>query len=179
MVQAKVVFSALSVGFLVACTDAPPANPMCRVVKTETPAPAANAGCIVRVGNTILALTHLYSQKYDVPGGTSAGADESAQCTAHRETWEETGFNVEVGALLGVSEHGLQFYACELDDDFDGLITDFPVPSWSKTEVNGIQLVDPFVTLPNEWRYPEQLILYRDMFNVLNNKKAEPIDPTS
>lgn len=123
----------------------------------------------------MLALTHLYSQKYDVPGGTSAGENESAQCTAHRETWEETGFNVEVGALLGISEQGFHLYACELDDDFDGLITDFPVPKWSKTEVDTIELVDPFVTTPNEWRFPEQLILYRGMFNqIAQNNKAEP-----
>ncbi|MCY7296071.1 NUDIX hydrolase [Alteromonas sp. a30] len=159
--------------YITACSYAPPSSPMCRIAKGQQEAPPANAGCIVRVKKRILAITHFYSGKFDLPAGTSADSDESAQCTAHRETWEETGFNVEVGTLLGIADSGMHFFACELDDDFDGLITEFPVPAWSETEVNAIRLINPFSTTPSEWRFPDQLIKIRDAFNKLGEIQSK------
>lgn len=144
-----------------------PSPPMCRIDKTHFEAVPGNAGCIIRVGKTFLTITHRLTRKYDIPGGRSNGETESAQCTAHRETWEETGFNVEVGPLLGVNENRFRYYGCTLDDDFDGKILDFPLPEWAENEVVAIQFVDLFDTQHFHWRYPDQLILLRDMFNKL------------
>lgn len=142
-----------------------PSPPMCRINKAHFEAVPGNAGCVIKVGKTILTITHRDSEKYDVPGGRSNGETESAQCTAHRETWEETGFNVEVGELLGINEDRFRYYACTLDDDFGGKIFTFPLPDWAEREVIGIQLVDVFDTQHFHWRFPDQLILLRDMFN--------------
>ena len=132
------------------------------------PLPPANAGCLIKFEKDIIALTHRVSGKLDVPGGTSDG-DESAQCTAHREVWEETGFNVEVRELLGVNENGFHVFHCAFDAGFaDSDITTFPVPSWSAAEVSAIQRVNPYQTEASEWRFPDQLVWVRDMYTQIN-----------
>src|SRR5690606_32082707 len=112
----------------------------------------------------MITIEHRLTGKLDIPGGTSEG-DESAQCTAHRETWQETGFNVKVGKLLGVKDNGFRFYQCQLSGDFTGELKQFSVPDWSANEVTAIQLKDPFVTRDTDWRYPDELIEIRGMFN--------------
>ena len=112
----------------------------------------------------MVVLTHRQSGKLDIPGGT-ANADESAQCTAHRETFEETGFNVEVGKHLGTNQRDFHFFACTLAGDFTGELQRFPVPYWSETEVSAIMLKDPFATRANAWRFQDQLVPLRAMFN--------------
>ncbi|GAC15404.1 hypothetical protein GLIP_2783 [Aliiglaciecola lipolytica E3] len=99
-----------------------------------------------------------------MPGGTSDTV-ESAKCTAHRETWEETGFNVEVGQWLGTNQNGMRFYECKLAGNFSADMTEFPVPDWAQVEVSTIQLVDPFATEANQWRFPQQMTAIREMFN--------------
>ncbi|UAA38054.1 NUDIX domain-containing protein [Paraneptunicella aestuarii] len=143
---------------------------MCRINQDFYEDISSNAGCIVRVGDRILSLTNRKSSKFDIPGGNMI-VGESAQCTAHRETWEETGFNVEVGEYLGTSPKGFRFYACELDDDFGGKVQKFPVPDWAQFEVVSIQLVDPFITSPKEWRFPDQVVQIRDMFNHIGSEE--------
>ena len=56
----------------------------------------ANAGCLILHEDKVLLITHRWGGKLGVPGGTRE-ADELAQCTAHRETLEETGLAVTVG----------------------------------------------------------------------------------
>ena len=144
-----------------------PSPPMCRIDKAHLETVTGDAGCIIRSGKALLTITHRLSHKYAIPGGKSSGARESAQCTAHRETWEKTGFNVEVGPLLGINQDRFRYYACELDDDFDGEVLAFPTPDWTEDDVEGIQLIDPFDTQHFNWHFPDQLILLRDMFNDL------------
>lgn len=146
------------------CSGEYPADPVCRVNSQYQESIQANAGCLIRVGNQLVTIGHRLSGKLDIPGGTQTG-DESAQCTAHRETWQETGFNVEVGQLLGVQENGFRFYQCTLAGDFTGEIKQFPVPDWASTEVTAIELKDPFVTRDTDWRYPDELVEIRGMFN--------------
>ena len=150
-----------------------PFTPMCRIDKNHFEAVPGNAGCIIRVGKHFLTITHRLTRKYDVPGGRSNGETESAQCTAHRETWEETGFNVEVGALLGINENRFRYYACTLDDDFDGKIVNFPLPDWAENEVTAIQFVNVFDTQHFHWRYPDQLVFLRDLFNKLGKMQKQ------
>lgn len=166
----------ISMSCVISCSQDKPSQPMCRVIKDHYENLSGNAGCVIRVGKDILALTHRASGKLDIPGGTSDGEQESAQCTAHRETWEETGFNVEVGQLLGSNDNGFRYYACTLDDDFGGEIQSFPVPEWASIEVKAIQLKNPFVTIPNDWRFPDQLIDMRDMFNQMGSEQEHNHD---
>lgn len=147
-----------------ACAPKPPASPMCRVDSRFEEEISANAGCIIRVNDKLLTVTHKHSGKLDIPGGTSTGT-ENAQCTAHRETWEETGFNVEVGILLGENENGFRYYDCQLAGNFVGDITEFPVPQWSQSEVRAISLHDPYLLNDSQWRFTNRLVNLRDMFN--------------
>lgn len=163
----------LSVLIVIGCTPDIPSAPICRIKATQLDPHEGNAGCIIRVGQRVLTIKHKYTNKLDIPGGKSNDG-ESAQCTAHRETWEETGFNVEVGELLGQRENGFRFYQCQLDDDFGGEVTNFPVPEWSENEVKGIQLVEPFSTTHKDWRFPDQLTKYRSMFVTAGKTTQEP-----
>lgn len=145
-----------------------PSTPFCRV-KSDIQLPVsakmpANAACIIRLDGKLLTITHRLSGKYDVPGGTSDHT-ETPQCTAHRETWEETGFNVEVGEQLGLNKNGMQYYSCILSGNFSGELQTFPVPEWSKSEVESIQLIDPFAIKDKQWRFENRLVQLRRMFN--------------
>ena len=162
--QKKYLVPVTLLGFLSACTGAPPATPTCRVAETHKDEASGNAGCFVRVGDKLLTIGHVRTGRLDTPGGT-ADEGETAQCTAHRETFEETGFNVEVGQLLGVADNGFRFYECHLAQDVGPDIERFPVPEWSGVEVGYIKLTDPFDTLASEWRYPKRHLENLDMFN--------------
>ncbi|GAB2692825.1 hypothetical protein GCM10027170_25740 [Aliiglaciecola aliphaticivorans] len=124
------------------------------------------------MGDKLVTITQRLSGKLDLPGGTSDTL-ESAKCTAHRETWEETGFNVEVQQWLGTSNNGMRFYECHLAANFDGSFTEFPVPDWANIEVASIQLVDPFTTEFNQWRYPQELTQIRQMFNKVKDSSIQ------
>ena len=156
-----------------------PSPPMCRIDKTYLETVTGSAGCIIRSGKALLTITHRLSHKYAIPGGKSNGETESAQCTAHRKTWEKTGFNVEIGPLLGINEDQFRYYACELDDDFDGEMLTFPTPDWTEDKVESIQLIDPFDTQHFHWRFPDRLILLRDMFNDLGKIQHQSTQQTA
>lgn len=162
-----------SVG-LMGCNQDAPSSPMCRVSAEASQAQTPqNAACVIRIGTKLLTITHSLSGKLDLPGG-SAQAQESPQCTAHRETWEETGFNVEVGELLQQSESGFQFYACYADQAFSGELQEFPVLDWFNPEVQSVQLIDPFITEPRAWRYQDELVLIRNAFVALPKPPKSP-----
>lgn len=151
-------------GLLAGCYQAPPSSPMCRVDTPSAENISAPAGCVIRMGDRLLTIRHKGSGKLDIPGGNPKSG-ESPKCTAHRETWEETGFNVEVQQYLGTNENGFHYYACEVAGGFDSQRTEYPVPYWSEDEVTGIQLVDPFVIGDKDWRFENRLVPLRERFN--------------
>lgn len=164
MLNRLVIYLSISAVGLIGCSQEPPSDPACRVKEQEKPKTIANAACIIRLDGKLLTVTHRLTGRFDVPGGTSDGI-ESSQCTAHREVWEETGFNVEVGEWLGSSKHGMRFYGCKLAGQFSGELTTFDLPNWSKAEIDSIQLLDPFSISNKDWRFPNQLPQIREMFN--------------
>ncbi len=148
---------------LFSCDSNPPSQPVCRLHSDHINySSTGNAGCIVPIGDKVLALVHRDTGKYDTPGGLAVPG-EMSQCTAHRLTWEETGFNVEVSKLLGVANNGFKFYQCQLPQDSGVGLVEFPVPGWAQNKVSKIILVDPYETGINDWRYPDQLMEIRDM----------------
>ncbi|MDM7861729.1 NUDIX hydrolase [Alteromonas sp. ASW11-36] len=154
----------ICVFLLVACSEAPPLPPHCRV-QIEAPLPNNQpSACIITAANKLLVIGHRLSGRLDVPGGGGV-AHESAACTAHRETFEETGLNTEVTALLGITESGLYLFACQ---QTGGLTPDkypqLPVPGWSSTEVTHIEWVDPYILTHDDWRYPDQLVEIKDAY---------------
>ncbi len=94
--------------FLQACgSTSPPPCPF----KGE-PDTAPSAGCLAIVHGRLL-LVENRAGKVSPPGG-KANASESAQCTAHRETWEETGLDLIPGALVATFDTGFNLYYCEI-----------------------------------------------------------------
>jgi len=74
----------------------------------------AHAGCFVVRGGRLLATKLTYDgRRYDIPGGQTNWR-EPARCTAHRETLEETGYNVAPRELLAVVRNNFHLYRCEL-----------------------------------------------------------------
>ena len=70
-----------------------------------------SAGCLV-VDNSELLLVQIRDGTYGPPGG-SVDSNESAQCAAERETWEETGVQVSAGELGSEFDNGFRLYWCE------------------------------------------------------------------
>jgi 8-oxo-dGTP pyrophosphatase MutT (NUDIX family) len=101
-----VLFAASSV---TACSTKQPPCPD----QADTPA-AASAGCLVLKQHQLLMVID-QTGKLSVPGGSSNGT-ESPPCTAHRETWEETGLLVQPEKLVRVFENGFHLYHCTLPD---------------------------------------------------------------
>lgn len=136
-------------------------QPPCRTA-VEAPDFAFAAGCLVRDGERMLAVRHRFGGKLGFPGGR-AGSGESAQCVAHRETWEETGVDVVVHEMLKRFGNGFALYRCE---PVDSAAATMEVPASGGNEVTAVLWIDPRDTRPEDWRFPrdhpEVLKLLRD-----------------
>ena len=120
----------------------------------------ANAGCLILNGERVLLLTHRWSGKLGVPGGTREDA-ELAQCTAARETHEETGLAVRVGRRLQVMKNGFHLYRCYPQSE--ALPETLPVPASGFTEVRALGWHDLEALEQDQWRFPYQFELFRDV----------------
>lgn len=102
----------------------------------------------------MLLVRHRIGGRWGLPGGRRARR-ETSQCTAHRETWEETGRLVEVGRLTGRTRSTL-FYACRLAGETP-VAEGWGQPWTSRLEITDVQWqpIDELHDL--EWRYEEQL----------------------
>ena len=148
------------------CTVDKPGDSMCRVNAQHTEEIVGGAACLIRIQDQLLVTLEHASNKYALPGGKSKN-NESAQCTAHRQTWAKTGFNVLVGEYLGMGNDGFRYYQCTSGGNFVGQIQSFPVPEWAHANVDEILLINPLESKPNEWADHSQLITIRDMFDRL------------
>lgn len=111
----------------------------------------------------MLFIQHRLSARLDVPGG-GRQENEALPCTAHRETWEETGLNVEVGPEAGRTSQGMVLYLCKQEAGLDALPDSFDAPDWASTEVSGLRKRDPFVLHADDLRFADDLIPFRDAF---------------
>ena len=157
--------------WLSACTDPMPERPFCRQsVDTESVAGLSvvtsnnePSACVIRDGRYLLVVEHRLSGKYDLPAG-QADAEESPACTAHRETFEETGLNVKVIRYVGQSHTGLRFFHCEQQAGFAAPHSAPPAPFWQSHEVSNVVWVDPYEISHKQWRFPDQLVEVRAAF---------------
>ena len=111
----------------------------------------ANAGCLIVQHDKVLLLTHRWGGKLGVPGGTLEEG-ELAQCTAWRETREETGLAVTVGERLAVMSNGFHLYRCYPERAMDtGMAV--PVPHSGMTEVTAIDWYPLSALRREQWRF--------------------------
>ncbi|MBJ2128177.1 NUDIX hydrolase [Alteromonas sp. IB21] len=156
---------------LFSCTGSEPSKPMCRfssevlarldALQTNSASEVTAAACLIKVDKKVLLIRHRLSNKLDFPGGGLANS-ESPACAAHRETWEETGFNVEVSQYLATTKNGLALFGCALDAGVETFPDAFDAPPWAKLEVKGLEKVDPFSIDEKSMRFADDLIPLRD-----------------
>jgi len=73
-----------------------------------------HAGCfVVHKGRLLTEKLTYDGMRYDIPGGQTDWK-EPARCTAHREVFEETGYNVAPREMLAVVRNNFRIYRCEL-----------------------------------------------------------------
>ncbi len=109
---------------------------------------APSAGCLAYVHGRVLVVE---SSKGGVtPPGGKTRAGESAQCAAHRETWEETGLDLLPGRLLHVFDTGFHLYYCEIHAGTGAVVLGPPreVKGWFWLPVEEFDRV--------QWRFPHQ-----------------------
>ncbi len=126
--------------------------PECRIAPGSESTRQGNAGCIIKIDDKMLIVRHRKTGKLSPPAGT-AKEGETAQCTAHRETWEETSVEVRVGRLLNSFDDQFHLFHCLAADE----VTELLVPEAFKSEISEILLLNPTLLSNDEWRFPEQL----------------------
>lgn len=127
---------------------------------------AGAAGCLVKFQNRLLVVRYLHNGKLGVPAGF-AGYRETAQCTAHRETWEETGLEVVVGPLLNAYSNGFYLYRCNPAKTDLKINATLLVPPAGRNEISEGHWIDPHTTSQDEWRFPEEYPILLKMFDSL------------
>lgn len=159
---------------LFGCTPSSPSAPFCRTAAESLTVDSSTTGaaCLIRTENSVLLIRHRLTGKLDFPaGGRNEG--ESLQCTAHREAWEETGFNVEVGEQLATTASGMPIFNCTADESLARLPATFDAPDWAALEVIQLEKTDPFLLNKNALRFADDLIPLRDAY-VKAGKQAKP-----
>ena len=111
-------------------------------------------------------INHRLTGRLDLPGGRSDGT-ESAQCTAHRETWEETGLDVAVGKLLLEFENSL-LYECTVPETAFRDTTE-STSLLARLEVTEVTWANLHELSPRRWRYRGQL---RQLRRVLDERRG-------
>ena len=107
---------------------------------------APSAGCLVVHENQLLLMEG--RSGFGPPGG-AAEADESAQCAAERETFEESGVEVVAGELAATFDNGFHLYWC----DSVGI----PEPEIQRPlEVSSVGFYSHEQFPDLRWRYPQQ-----------------------
>ena len=118
---------------------------------------ALSAGCLAVVHGRVLVVD---SRKGGLtPPGGKTMPGESAQCAAHRETFEETGLDLMPRKLLKVFDTGFHLYYCEIHAG-SGLIE----PGAAVEVRRGFWLsLEEFDDV--QWRYPGQGEALRELIN--------------
>ena len=161
--RASPIAAALAVGLtsLTGCAEAPP----CSIVAELKDSRRGDSGCLVATNAAVLVIRHRLGGQLGIPGGAAAPG-ESAQCTAHRETWEETGLDVRVGRFLGRLDTGFLVYQCDAGAP-PPRARQLAVPPAALAEVTGIFWADPADLRAGDWRFPDQLPAIRAMLESL------------
>jgi len=129
--------------------------PKCEIDPAHIDNGVGKAGCFVQVGSKVLMVRQL-SGKLNTPGGRGK-KKESAQCTAHRETWEEAGVEVRVGKRLKKYKSGFFLFRCQLVKQPSFQEDNLPVPIFAFGEITEVKLIDLAKLKKKQLRFPKQL----------------------
>jgi 8-oxo-dGTP diphosphatase len=132
------------------CADSAPACPF-----AGTGHSAASAGCFLASSEGLLVVQGM-NGKLSPPGGSSVPG-ELAQCTAFRETLEETGLRLQPRELLRIFETGFHLYRCERD----GQSGEIDPPLYWEVRAAFYLPVDQFDDY--EWRFPNQQLVLKTL----------------
>lgn len=148
--------------------------PDCRIAPGLESQLQGNAGCIIKIDNKMLIVRHQKTGKLSPPAGT-ANKGETAQCTAHRETWEETGVEVTVGKLLKEFDNQFYLFHCTVVNQAIIRIPkdQLPIPMDRTDEVGEVLFTNPTLLSDDSWRFPEHLPDIRDTFQNIVNQHGE------
>lgn len=140
-----------------ACGEVPPCPYL------GEPAYAPSAGCLILMDGKMLVVDSIYGGVSPPGGSTKAG--ESAQCTAHRETFQEVGLDLVPGDLATVFDTGFHLYHCELRATSVQVI----LGQWQ--EITGWRWlpIDEFEQVP--WRYAGQGAIMRRLLTGEHNEE--------
>ena len=108
----------------------------------------SNAGCLLVQGSHLLMIQQNFNKKWSLPGGGKLDG-ERAVCTAHRETLEETGLNVQVKFLIHDFSSNFRLYLCEAD-------TKVPLSPTDSLEVKRAAWLSSEERQSIRWRFPDQ-----------------------
>lgn len=174
-----------------ACSEKHFSAPTCRVAESErdniVPLTAnMQAACVVRMDGLLLVIERdnglydiayydnsLAESEHPEHGNVTLEQGLSSQCAAHRSMWIQTGFNVEVGALLTIQDDGTQLYSCQLQAGFDGTEGEINVPPWKPKNVAALKFIQPFDIELQQWHRPDNFVEMRDAFVL--SKQVSPI----
>lgn len=146
-----------------ACTE----PPSCAVDPGAEDGRRGNSTCLVEDGARLLLVRQRFSGKLGLPGGRRRRG-ETGQCTAHRETWEETGYEVVVGPLLA-RPGGTMIFSCRLRTGDAGTSTSRAHRPWaSYLEVSDHEWVEPDALGSIDWRFPDHGAKIREILESRN-----------
>ncbi len=121
--------------------------------------PALSAGCLV-MENRQLLVAKAHNGLVSIPGGSS-NPNEPSHCTAHRETWEETGLDVRPQKLLRVFDNGFHLYRCRWNGEQQGHDS---VPFF--LEIDQVFWIGEEDFDRYEWRFPKQANWLREQLRL-------------
>lgn len=150
---------------LAACEQVPD----CKVMQDHVDVASANAGCLVRLGSALLIVKQRTNGQWNIPAG-SGKDNESAQCTAHRETWEESGLDVQVGRLLEVFDNNFRLYECHAVDRKLDPTQALKTPLQGRMEISAARWIRPEDIEKKHWRYARQLPTIRRLFDEMDSE---------
>ena len=127
-------------------------QPACSVASGDMGVPSA--GCLA-VDNGELLLVKIMGGTYGPPGG-STKSKESAQCTAERETWEETGVQVSAVELAVEFDNGFRLYWCEA-------VLGREIEITSPIEIQHADWYAPELFQHLKWRYANQADIIQNL----------------
>lgn len=116
----------------------------------DTKKTAQSAGCMAIYEGKLLVIQNTHN-KLSIPGGSSEN-NEPAYCTAHRETWEETGLNLLPTKLVNIRPNGFHIYLCDMHDESGAITITNPL------EAIDVKWLDRSQFNNYQWRFPDQYI---------------------